>query len=155
MTVTAPAPPTAPATAGDTPAPATRIGAAAVAVALVLVVAALAVADITQGTASVGPAEVWKALTGRADAADASVVIASRLPRMAAGLLVGAALGIAGAALQAVSRNVLAAPDTLAVNAGSYLALGLLTVSGFTLPLPASSGVAFIGGLAAAAVVLS
>ncbi|MFJ6728909.1 iron ABC transporter permease [Streptomyces sp. NPDC091281] len=155
MTVTAPAPPTAPATSGGTPAPASRTGAAAVAVALVLVVAALAVADITQGTASVGPAEVWKALTGRADASDASVVIASRLPRMAAGLLVGAALGIAGAALQAVSRNVLAAPDTLAVNAGSYLALGLLTVSGVTLPLLASSGVAFVGGLAAAAVVLS
>jgi ABC-type Fe3+-siderophore transport system permease subunit len=50
---------------------------------------------------------------------------------------------------------VLAAPDTLAVNAGSYLALGLLTVTGVSLPLLASSGVAFLGGLAAAAVVLS
>ncbi|MEU4091804.1 iron ABC transporter permease [Streptomyces sp. NPDC026673] len=132
-----------------------RTGAAAVTAVLVLLVAALAVVDITQGTASVGPAEVGKALTGRADPGDASVVIASRLPRMAAGLLVGAALGIAGAALQAVSRNVLAAPDTLAVNAGSYLALGLLMVTGISLPLLASSGVAFLGGLLAAAAVLS
>ncbi|MFJ2953257.1 iron ABC transporter permease [Streptomyces sp. NPDC087270] len=130
-------------------------GAAAAAGALVLVVAALAMVDITQGTAAVGAGEVWKALTGHADQADASVVIASRLPRMVAGILVGAALGSAGAALQAVSRNVLAAPDTLAVNAGSYLALGVLTVTGASLPLLASSGVAFAGGLAAAAVVLS
>ncbi|MFF3846539.1 iron ABC transporter permease [Streptomyces sp. NPDC002328] len=149
MTVTA----TAPAT-GST-ATASRTGAAAVTAVLVLLVAALAVVDITQGTAAVGPGEVFKALTGRADPADASVVIASRLPRMTAGLLVGAALGTAGAALQAVSRNVLAAPDTLAVNAGSYFALGLLTVTGLSLPLLASSGVAFVGGLIAAAVVLA
>ncbi|NEB96292.1 iron ABC transporter permease [Streptomyces bauhiniae] len=133
----------------------TRTGAVAVTALLVLLVAALAVVDLTQGTAAVGAPEVWKALTGRAGPGDASVVVASRLPRAAAGLLVGAALGIAGAALQAVSRNVLAAPDTLAVNAGSYLALGLLTVTGVSLPLLASSGVAFAGALTAAAVVLS
>ncbi|WP_333769900.1 iron ABC transporter permease [Streptomyces sp. IBSBF 2435] len=129
-------------------------GAAAVTAALVLLVAALAVIDITQGTAAVGASQVWKALTGRADQADASVVVASRLPRMVAGVLVGVALGAAGAALQAVSRNVLASPDTLAVNAGSYLALGVLGATGLSFPLLASSGVAFAGALAAAAVVL-
>ncbi|EPH41345.1 iron ABC transporter permease [Streptomyces aurantiacus] len=148
MAVTATTPTARPSTA------ASRTGAVAVTAALVLLVAALAVVDITQGTAAVGAPEVWKALTGRADPADASVVIASRLPRMTAGLLVGAVLGIAGAALQAVSRNVLAAPDTLAVNAGSYFALGLAAASGISLPLLASSGIAFAGGLVAAAVVL-
>ncbi|MFV0137786.1 iron ABC transporter permease [Streptomyces sp. HMX87] len=136
------------------PAVTSRPGAAAVTAALVLLVAALAVVDITQGTAAVGPAEVVKALTGRADPADASVVIASRLPRMTAGILVGVVLGVAGAVLQAVSRNVLASPDTLAVNAGSYLALGVAGAAGLSLPMLASSGVAFAGGLAAAAVVL-
>ncbi|MEW5355030.1 iron ABC transporter permease [Streptomyces sp. 16-176A] len=141
--------------------PATRLpaaksprGAAAVTVALVLLVAVLALVDITQGTAAVGAPEVLKALTGRARPGDASVVVASRLPRTTAGLLVGVVLGAAGAALQAVSRNVLASPDTLAVNAGSYLALGLAAVTGVSLPLLASSGIAFAGGLAAAAVVL-
>ncbi|MFG2867097.1 iron ABC transporter permease [Streptomyces sp. NPDC048338] len=148
MTVTATTPATRPSTATS------RTGAAAVTAGLILLVTALAVVDITQGTAAVGAPEVWKALTGGADPADASVVIASRLPRMTAGLLVGAVLGTAGAALQAVSRNVLASPDTLAVNAGSYLALGLVAVTGVSLPLYASSGVAFAGGLAAAAVVL-
>ncbi|MFE7810223.1 iron ABC transporter permease [Streptomyces sp. NPDC057430] len=148
MAVTAPSSATLPSAA------ASRTGAAAVTAALLLLVACFALVDITQGTASVGAPEVWKALTGRSDPSDASVVIASRLPRMAAGLLVGAVLGMAGAALQAVSRNVLASPDTLAVNAGSYLALGLAAVSGVSLPLLASSGVAFVGGLGAAAVVL-
>ncbi|MER7899523.1 iron ABC transporter permease [Streptomyces sp. NPDC096046] len=137
------------------PAAASRTGAAAVTAGLVLLVAALAVVDITQGTAAVGPAQVFKALTGQADPGDASVVVASRLPRMTAGILVGVVLGIAGAVLQAVSRNVLASPDTLAVNAGSYLALGLVGATGVSLPLLASSGVAFAGGLAAAAVVLA
>jgi iron complex transport system permease protein len=129
-------------------------GAVAVTAGLVLLVAVLAVVDITQGTASVGAGQVWKAFTGQAEQGDASVVIASRLPRMVAGLLVGIALGAAGAALQAVSRNVLASPDTLAVNAGSYLALTVLVAAGATAPLLASSAVAFVGGLAAAAVVL-
>ncbi|MGW1615003.1 iron ABC transporter permease [Streptomyces sp. NPDC002285] len=150
MAVTATTPATRPPAATAT----SRTGAAAVTAALVLLVAGLAVVDITQGTAAVGAGEVFKALTGRADPADASVVIASRLPRLAAGLLVGALLGMAGAALQAISRNVLASPDTLAVNAGSYLALGLAAVTGVSLPLLASSGVAFAGGFVAVSVVL-
>ncbi|MFD9286886.1 iron ABC transporter permease [Streptomyces sp. NPDC060030] len=129
-------------------------GAVAVTATLVLLVMVLAAVDITQGTADVGASEVWDALTGNAAAGDSSVVIASRLPRMVAAVLVGVALGTAGAALQAVSRNVLASPDTLAVNAGSYLALGISAVTGVSLPLLASSGAAFVGGLAAAAVVL-
>ncbi|MGV9455871.1 iron ABC transporter permease [Streptomyces sp. NPDC003635] len=148
MAVTATTPATRPSAATS------RTGAAAVTAGLVLIVAALAVVDITQGTAAVGASEVWKAFTGQAEAGDASVVIESRLPRMTAGILVGAMLGMAGAALQAVSRNVLASPDTLAVNAGSYLALGLVAVTGVSLPLLASSGVALLGSLAAAAVVL-
>ncbi|MGW2175788.1 iron ABC transporter permease [Streptomyces sp. NPDC005047] len=149
MAVTATEPATRPSTV-----PTYRSGAAAVTAGIVLLVAVLAVVDITQGTAAVGPSEVFKALTGRADPDDASVVVASRLPRMAAGLLVGVVLGMAGAVLQSVSRNVLASPDTLAVNAGAYLALGVAGATGLSLPMIASSGVAFAGGLAAAAVVL-
>ncbi|MGQ4426161.1 siderophore ABC transporter permease CdtC, partial [Streptomyces violaceoruber] len=154
MAVTTTESATEPTAARPSTVPSSRSGAAAVTAGIVLLVAVLAVVDITQGTAAVGPSEVFKALTGRADPDDASVVVASRLPRMTAGLLVGAVLGMAGAVLQAVSRNVLASPDTLAVNAGSYLALGLAGATGVSLPMLASSGIAFVGGLAAAAVVL-
>ncbi|MFB9835593.1 iron chelate uptake ABC transporter family permease subunit, partial [Actinoallomurus acaciae] len=138
-----------------TPPAASAAGSVAVAAALTALVLALGVVDITQGTAAVGAADVWKAFTGHADPGGTSVVIASRLPRMAAGVLVGATLGIAGFVLQAISRNVLASPDTLAVNAGAYLALATLAVTGASFPLVASSGVAFAGGLVAAAVVLA
>ncbi|GAA2621102.1 iron ABC transporter permease [Streptomyces axinellae] len=134
---------------------ASKAGPAVVTAALLLLVAALAVVDLTQGSAAVGAGQVWRALTGQAGQGDVSVVIASRLPRAGAGILVGVCLGAAGAALQAVTRNVLAAPDTLAVNAGSYLALGLLAVTGVSVPFLASSGIAFAGGLAAAAAVLA
>ena len=51
------------------------------------------------------------------------VVVRARLPRTVAGLLVGGALGLAGAAMQAVARNPLADPGILGVNAGAALAV--------------------------------
>jgi ABC-type Fe3+-siderophore transport system permease subunit len=136
--------------------PAVRlVPAVTVAVALLLVVVVLAGIDVAQGTAAVGPAELWQVLTGQGNRSDTAVVVASRLPRMFAGIVVGMALGLAGAALQSVTRNVLASPDTLAVNAGAYFALALVAVTGTTLPVLASSGVAFVGGLLAAVIVLA
>ncbi|KQO64975.1 iron ABC transporter permease [Curtobacterium sp. Leaf261] len=135
--------------------PVERLSGVAVLIGAVVVVVVIALVDVTQGTAAVGPAEVWRAVIGRSTGGDASVVIASRLPRMLAGILVGIALGVAGGALQTVSRNVLASPDTLAVNAGAYTALAVLGVTGTSFPFLASSGVAFVGGLVAAAAVLA
>lgn len=122
--------------------------------ALLVVVVVLAAIDITQGTAAVGPAQLWRVLLGQGQGTDVDVIVASRLPRMFAGILVGVALGAAGGALQAISRNVLASPDTLAVNAGAYFALALVGVLGLRIPVLASSGVAFVGGLVAAGIVL-
>ncbi|MEU0067884.1 iron chelate uptake ABC transporter family permease subunit, partial [Streptomyces albidoflavus] len=125
----------------------------------VLVLAALAALHVSQGTAAVGPGTLWhalgSALTGGdpVDQADA-VLLSSRLPRLAAGLVVGCALGAAGAALQSVSRNVLASPDTLAVNAGAYLAVVAVAAFGITLPAFPAGGTAFVGGLLAAGIVL-
>ena len=50
-------------------------------------------------------------------------VVHSRIPRTVTGLLVGAALGVAGAAMQGVARNPLADPGILGVNAGAALAV--------------------------------
>lgn len=111
----------------------------------------LSLVHLTQGTADVGAAEVWQWALGRAGGSTADVVLASRLPRLAAGLLVGIALGAAGATLQSVARNRLASPDTLAVNAGAYLALTVVAAFGINLGLLGGTGVALLGGLAAAA----
>ncbi|MFJ4123743.1 iron ABC transporter permease [[Kitasatospora] papulosa] len=119
------------------------------------VVAALAVINMCQGTADVGAAQVWDALTGDTGRTVTSVVFNSRLPRALAGILVGFCLGAAGAALQRVSRNVLVSPDTLAVSNGAYLAVTLTTITGLSLPFIASTAVGLAGGLAAAVLVLA
>ena len=117
--------------------------------------AVFALVHITQGTAAVGAGELLGLLLGHGDDQQAAVLVASRIPRLVAGLLVGVALGLAGAALQSATRNVLASPDTLAVDAGAHLAIVAVAAFGVTLPLLLSGGLAFVGGLAAAALVIA
>ncbi|WP_247827746.1 iron ABC transporter permease [Arthrobacter antioxidans] len=122
---------------------------------LAVATAVLALVHLTQGTSSVDAADILGLLAGNDDGTTGAVVAASRIPRLAAGILVGAALGAAGAVMQSVSRNALASPDTLAVNAGAHLAVVAVAALGLQVPLLGAVGVAFIGGLAAAALVLA
>ncbi|MGW1062229.1 iron ABC transporter permease [Micromonospora rubida] len=132
-------------------------GAAALAVLLVAVVVT-GLWHVTQGTSGVGFWDLLRYLFGaREDVGGVpvtDVLTGSRLPRMLAGIAVGVALGVGGALLQSVTRNALAAPDTLAVTAGSYFALCAVAAFGLAVPLWASGAVAFGGGLLAAGLVL-
>jgi iron complex transport system permease protein len=83
------------------------------------------------------------------------VLVASRLPRVLACVVVGLALGVAGATLQSVARNPLASPDTLAVNSGAYLAVVAAAAFGLSLPTLPGGALAFLGGLAAAGLVFA
>jgi ferric hydroxamate transport system permease protein len=116
-------------------APARRLRVAGVAALGTAGVVLLAAVHLTQGTAAVDAGDLWALVTGTATDQAAAVVVASRIPRLLAGLVVGVALGAAGAALQSVARNSLAAPDTLGVNAGAHLAVVAAAVVGFALPL--------------------
>ncbi|MCQ9387127.1 iron ABC transporter permease [Brevibacterium sp. 50QC2O2] len=141
-----------------------RVGAARAAGGIVLlVVLAVAVAatglwHLTQGTSGLGAVDLVRGLFGaRVEVGGVGadeIFSGSRLPRLAAGVLVGFALGVAGCLLQSITRNQLASPDTLAVTAGAYFVLTLVAAFVITVPLLASSGVAFVGGLLAAALVL-
>ncbi|MFI7250017.1 iron ABC transporter permease [Micromonospora chalcea] len=152
--MTAPAPPgpaTRPAPAGPPPARRSRVaGAFALAAALLVAITAV---HLTQGTSSVGALDLLRLLTG-GDDETARVLVASRLPRLLTGLAVGVALGFAGAALQSTTRNPLASPDTLAVNAGAHLAIVSTAAFGIALPALPAGGLAFCGGLAAASLVM-
>ncbi|WP_172967772.1 iron ABC transporter permease [Micromonospora sp. WMMA2032] len=150
QTIAPPGPATRPAPLG--PPPARRRVAGAFLLAAALLVAVTAV-HLTQGTSSVGAADLLRLLTG-ADDETARVLVASRLPRLLTGLAVGVALGFAGAALQSTTRNPLASPDTLAVNAGAHLAIVATAAFGITLPALPAGGLAFCGGLAAAGLVM-
>ncbi|MFC5433384.1 iron ABC transporter permease [Microbacterium suwonense] len=86
--------------------------------------------------------------------AQPEILLGSRLPRLAAGVAVGIALGVAGLLMQSLARNPLASPDTLGVTAGAYFSITAITAFGLTVPIWASGIVAFVGGLLAAALVL-
>ena len=64
-------------------------------------------------------------LSGTCQSADCTIVLDARLPRTLAGLLVGGALGLAGALMQTLTRNPLADPGLLGVNAGASFAIVL------------------------------
>lgn len=96
-------------------APPRRLAAlAALAVALALA----CVASIVFGSQRIGITEVWDALLG-ADTEAGVIVRELRIPRTLIALAVGSALGIAGALIQGFSRNPLADPGILGVNAGA------------------------------------
>jgi len=133
--------------------PGRRATAAGVVLVAVAAAVVLSLVHLTQGTSAVGPWDIVRALVG-ADPAALDVLLGGRLPRLVSGVVVGVALGAAGAAMQATSRNPLASPDTLAVNAGAWFAVTLCSVFGLALGVLGFGGVAFAGGLAAAAVVI-
>lgn len=97
---------------------------------------------------------VWSRLTGSPSGLDATVetvVWNVRLPRVLASLLVGASLAAAGAVYQGLFRNPLVSPDILGVSAGA--SLGAVGGIFFSLSVLAIQGMAFVGGLAAVAMV--
>lgn len=65
---------------------------------------------------------------------DHNVIVRLRLIRLAAAMITGAALGVAGVLLQSVIRNPLGEPHILGLNAGAALAVVLTSALGFTLP---------------------
>lgn len=104
----------------------------------VALLALTAVASLFIGSAALSPAEVIGALTGPTDPVVQAAVTGLRLPRTLLGILVGAALGAAGAMAQALTRNPLADPGILGVNAGAGLAIaiavaffGVTTIQGY------------------------
>ncbi|WP_185983456.1 FecCD family ABC transporter permease [Aureimonas mangrovi] len=78
------------------------------------------------GARGVGPAELWRILTAFDPSDPAHLTVASiRLPRLVAGLVAGAALGMAGTVMQALTRNPLADPGLLGVSAGAAFSVVL------------------------------
>lgn len=110
---------------------------------------------LTQGTSGLGFTDLAPLLVGDGSDRAGNVLVGSRVPRLAAGIAVGFALGVAGALFQSLARNALASPDTLAVTGGAYLAVTAVAAFGIAVPLWASGLTAFAGGIAAAALVLA
>ncbi|RKN12113.1 iron ABC transporter permease [Streptomyces radicis] len=122
---------------------------------LLVLLVLLAAVHLVQGTAAVGVADLVSWVLRRESGLEAAVVVESRIPRLAAALAVGVALGAAGCVLQSISRNPVASPDILAVNNGAHFALVAASVAGLSLPFVGDIALAFAGGLLASAVVIA
>ncbi|MGW4626780.1 FecCD family ABC transporter permease [Streptomyces rubiginosohelvolus] len=104
--------------------------------ALAALLVVLCLLSIGLGALSIPPGDVIKALTGQPTGPRIEDVIWSvRIPRTALGLAAGAALGLSGCVMQALTRNPLADPGILGVSAGAAFAIVI------------AAGVAGIGSL--------
>ncbi|WP_405559421.1 iron chelate uptake ABC transporter family permease subunit [Streptomyces canus] len=118
----------------------------------VVILVLVAMASIAIGAKGLSVEQVWHGLfqdTGTYG----DVVVADRLSRTVLGLLAGAALGLSGAVLQALTRNPLADPGLLGINAGASAAVvtaitffGVTSLSGYV-------WFAFLGAAAVGALV--
>lgn len=103
-----------------------------VAVLVGLVLVGLGVGDIP-----LAPGQVVAALVGHGDTVSDFVIGQLRGPRVAAALLVGASLGVAGGIVQSVVRNPIASPDVIGITSGAsaagLTAIVLFGVSGLGL----------------------
>jgi iron complex transport system permease protein len=119
----------------------------------VVVLAAVSAASLAIGARGLPLTTVWEALTNFNPADGNHAVVIARIPRTVLGLLAGAALGLAGAAMQGVARNPLADPGILGLNAGAALSV---VVGIYVFGIGSLTGYiwfAFIGAAAAAVVV--
>ncbi|MFK0127573.1 FecCD family ABC transporter permease [Streptomyces nigra] len=116
-----------------------------------LILVAVVLASIAIGAKQLSLGEVWHGLFG-STGTYADVVVDDRISRTVLGVLAGAALGLAGAVLQALTRNPLADPGLLGINAGASAAvvtaitfLGVTSLSGYV--WFAFAGAAGVGAL--------
>lgn len=133
----------------DTPAAVARASVGILLGALGLALAVVFVLSLGFGPAAIGLPGVIEVLAGGGAAADRVIVLELRLPRALLGAMVGASLGMAGAALQGFLRNPLAEPGLIGVSSTAALGAVLTLYTGiagaFALALP-------LGGVAGAMV---
>lgn len=108
---------------------------------------------LSQGSVSLSLSELWQALFRQGDATQQTIIWDLRIPRIVAGLLVGASLGMSGAMLQGMLRNSLADSFVLGISSGAGLvAVLLITVLGMQVLVPIG---AWVGALIAAGAVFA
>lgn len=115
---------------------------------LVLLAFAAAVAGLALGKVQISAVDVVRTLVGHTAPALETVVTEWRLPRVLICLLFGAALGVAGAVFQSLTRNPLGSPDIIGFDAGAYAGavITIVVIQSTALVLPG----ALLGGTATA-----
>ncbi len=119
--------------------------------ALLLTVALVLISAISLafGTADLSPLSALFAAFGQGEPMHLFLIQELRLPRLAAGLLTGAALGVAGCLLQTLARNRLATPGIIGIDDGAT-AFAIASIVAIPISL-APSSLALAGAATAAA----
>lgn len=111
---------------------------------------------MTTGEFKMSFIQFFKTLFGQGNELDSMVLYDFRMPRMLITILAGASLALSGAILQSVTKNPLAEPGILGINAGSgfmialFLVVGTVQPGDFVYVLPM---VSMVGGIATAMVI--
>jgi iron complex transport system permease protein len=91
--------------------------------AALVVLAILCLLSVWLGSKEIPVTAVWQVLWRNDGSEDAVVIHSVRIPRTLLAVAVGVSLGLAGALMQALTRNPLAEPGLLGVNAGAGFAI--------------------------------
>ena len=114
--------------------------------ALLVLMAALFAGSLAVGSVVLPLDTLRDVLMGKGGEAARIIVLEIRLPRALLGLMIGASLGLSGAALQGLLRNPLAAPDLFGAPAAAafgavlVISLGLFDALSYALPAAAIAG---------------
>lgn len=117
---------------------------------LILLIAATAIIGMGLGTSSVSMNRLLPTILGHGTFKEEFVLFSVRLPRIIVTLLAGMALAVSGAIFQDITRNDLAEPGIIGINAGAGVAIAVfflffpIDVGSFVYLLPVA---AFIGAL--------
>lgn len=120
----------------------------------IILLAGASILSLSIGAKSIPPMDVARALAGIGDDSVLSIVGQLRMSRTFLGLVCGAALGLAGALMQAITRNPIADPGILGVNAGAALGVVLGIMITGALGVQSTMAFAMVGAAVAAGAVI-
>ena len=105
------------------------------------------------GKFALTPTEVFQGLFGVADKRIVNTVVGEwRAPRILAGIVLGAGLGVSGAVFQSLTRNPLGSPDIIGFSTGAYTG-GIVTIILFGTSFVSTAFGAILGGILTALLV--
>jgi iron complex transport system permease protein len=111
----------------------------------ILILCLSLIASITWGAANIAFGEIYQSFIAYDGSTNHLIIRTIRLPRSLIAILVGASLAVAGAIMQGLTRNPLASPGILGVNAGAAFAVVVGTFFLGSVPLNVYTWFAFAG----------
>lgn len=125
---------------------------------LCLLLLTVFILSVNAGYVALSPLELWYTIIGQGTQRQELVLFQFRLPRIVIAMLVGAGLALSGCIMQGISRNEMADPGLLGINAGAGIAVAL-----YALYYPAASiasvlllpVLGFAGGILAAVLIFA